>query len=260
MKKIKSFSIVYLFAIIALFPSCEKDVSNTPGSSSDLKCKSYNVYDGSDLSELALIQSVSLEYNADNQLVSKIESYYDESELLLTTNHDYTYQQNLVVESVRLNIQGDNYFSKTFFHLNAQGLVIKDSSIDYDNDIVVHHFTYNNQNKRVYRYISDTLDGGFVYLWNQNNLEQEFLISQMGRFPINSFQYSSTLNTIDLGDFWYNGEKSENLLDKSIDPNTNSEYRYTHKIESDGFVSEQIIAYCPTGGEPHWYTKTVFVR
>jgi hypothetical protein len=124
---------------------------------------------------------------------------------------------------------------------------------------VVHHFTYNNQNKRVYRYISDTLDG-FVYLWNQNNLEQEFLITQMGRFPINSFQYSSTLNTIDLGDFWCNGEKSENLLDKSIDPNTNLEYRYTHKIESDGFVSEQIIANCTTGGEPHWYTKTVFVR
>ena len=73
---------------------------------------------------------------------------------------------------------------------------------------MVHHFTYNNQNKRVYRYISDTLDG-FVYLWNQNNLEQEFLITQMGRFPINSFQYSSTLNTIDLGDFWCNGEKAK---------------------------------------------------
>ena len=258
MKKNNSFPVLF-FAMSALFVGCQKDESTTQDTPRSLKCKSYKIYEGEDLSELELSQSFSLQYNAQNQLVSTIESYYDESVLLFTTNYDYTYQPNLVIESVRYGTE-KSYSRKSFLHLNAQSLVIKDSTVDYEDEdeSKVIHYTYNNQNKRVYKYLSDTLDGGFVYTWKQNNIDQEFRISQMGRTPIISCQYNSSLNTIDLGDFWYNGEMSKNLLETVIE--SDYEYRWTHKTESDGFVSEQNVAISFRGGDPVMYFKFVYVR
>jgi hypothetical protein len=260
MKKINYFKWTCVLFNALLLIGCDKEEpSNNPVLNSFL-VKSITLYEGDDLNVLEISSKTTLEYSGQNQLVSKKIDFYQNGTDYGSLYYYYNYYNKLVVESDFFEEGSQKIpLRKTYFKLNDLNHVVEDSTVDLtDNSTWVIYRTYNDKHQRIYRYSLDTLDGG-VFEWVDHNVTKEYLMNGlMGRFLIMSHEYGSKKNTINMGEFWLDGEKSEFLPEKSVEPNY--EYHYTYKMELDGFVSEKITAISSPGGVPYRYEKFVYTR
>jgi hypothetical protein len=123
---------------------------------------------------------------------------------------------------------------------------------------VVRRRIYQTHTKVSHKYTKDTMDAQ-VFHWHNGNLTKEYEMNGlMGRVLIMSYNYGTKANTLNTGDFWNNGMKSANLPESATEPN--NEYKYTYKIESDGFISEELMSVSSPGGLPYRYEKKVYTR
>jgi hypothetical protein len=58
--------------------------------------------------------------------------------------------------------------------------------------------------------------------------------------------------------FWNDGMKSANLPISAFEPKY--EYKYTYTIESDGFISEELMSVSSPGESPSRFEKKVYTR
>lgn len=262
MKKIFNLLCFVAIMLSTILSSCYKEDSNTnTPTSNPLLGKSYSVYTGSSLNALELSETFEFQYNAQGKLTSKIQKYYENSISKMAHYFDYTYSGNTIIQNDYFEYNGNKSLLEiSYLKLNARNIVISDSNVDATNpsNFRVRKYIYNTNNQLLYSYIGDTTNGS-VFDWSNGNLTKEYLFNGlMGRFLIMTHIYGSKTNTLNTGNFWNDGEKSINLLEKSLEPNY--EYNYTYKIESDGFISEKITAVSSPGGSPYRYEKTVFKR
>jgi hypothetical protein len=186
-----------------------------------------------------------------------VQTLYSGTETMVH-NFDYTYSGNIIIENDIMTYQNQVIpIQKRWIFLNSDNLMEKDSILDFTNGrtsvkrrLYVNKHTVNN-------FSGDTLNGK-VYLWEGNNLKKEFIAGFMGNTLIWSNHYGSKKNTIDMGYFWENGLKSENLPETSEEPNYGHVYAY--KIESDGFVSEQLMSQTSGSSTPNYFEKTIYTR
>ena len=258
--KVYSFA---LFLLVSIISGCGKEDTNTNNNTTPIDSflvKSYNLYTGSKLDSLELSENYTFQYNSSGQVVSSLKTGYENGIQVGTIKSNFTYSSNMVIEKMVSKYIGNNGIEITsYYKLNNQKLIETDSSIDPNNmSSSVRKYTYEN-NKRIYRYVQDTNNGGNIFQWTGNNQTEEFMkYGTMPRFLIMSHIYGTKKNKNSTGDFWNNGEKSENLPEKSVEPNY--EYNYTYKMDSDGFVTEKITAISSPGGTPYRYEKIVYTR
>ena len=251
--------LLLLFAL----SGCTKDDNSTNNQSSanPFLVKEYTIFKGNTLSELEISEKVDFKYNSQGQVTSLTRYLYQSGTLMSSLEKDYAYNGKIILENDYINSKGTKtHVMKSFLTTNNLNHVVYDSSIEVTNPSSrwVRLYIYDNNSKLKYSYIDDTMRGS-VFEWNGNNLTHEYLINGlMGRFLIMTHTYGNKKNTINTGNFWNDGEKSENLPEKSVEPNY--EYNYTYKIESDGFVSEKITAVSSPGGTPYRYELIVYTR
>lgn len=255
-KKMRFLSIV---SLVFLLIGCDKK-SETPAQvSTGFKCKTLTYYYGNDFANLDKFEVRQFNYNTLGNLVSVVQTFYSGKDTMVH-NFDYTYSGNVVIENDIMIYQKQVIpIQKRWIILNSDNLLEKDSLLDFTNGrTVVKKRLYLNKHT-VNSYISDTVDG-FRFTWNGNNQIDQYIKSTAFDQLIWTNHYGTKKNTIDLGDFWENGLKSENLVESADEPHYG--HFYTYKIESDGFVSEMLMSQTDgqTGSAPTYWEKTIYTR
>ncbi len=260
--KFKSIVIVLSALILISFESCSKEETSTNQTPTDpFLVKTMTVYSGTSLDQLELDEKTVFQYNGQNQIISRKLSAYQNSYVVGTKTSTFSYSQNMVKEKYSAESIGNNGILLDFYYyLNSLNRVVKDSTVDLVRGYAsVYIYTYNSNNQRIYSYVGDTTSGCSIFEWTGDNLTKEF--SKYGTMPrmLNvSYTYGNLKNLNKTGEFWFDGEKSYNLPEKSVEQNY--EYAYSYKIESDGFVSEKITTISNIGGSPYRFEKTVYTR
>jgi hypothetical protein len=261
MLNFKNYSFLSTLFITTLFIGCETEAVYN-NNKKKLHVSTMTVYSGIDVNNLEKKEYHVFKYNSDGNILSKFKNIYENNEMVGSDHSDYTYIDNTVIESSIFNFGGpETSINKTYINLNSNKLIYSDSSCDMLNSTspaVVRKRIYHAHSKVSHRYIKDTMDA-HVFDWLNGNLTNEYEMNGlMGRVSIMSYQYGTNVNTLNTGDFWNYGMKSANLPESALEPN--SEYKYTYKIESDGFISEESKSVSSPGGSPIRYEKKVYTR
>lgn len=249
-------------AILVSFGGCSKDETNTNQTPTDpFLVKTMTLYTGTSMDKLELDEKTEFQYNGQNQIISRKLTAYQNSYIVKAKTSTFSYSQNMIKEKYYAESIGNNgILLDIYYYVNSQNHVVKDSTIDLVKGYgSVTRYTYNSNNQRIYSYIGDTTSGSSILEWTGDNITKEYRkYGTMPRMLYASYTYGNVKNTNKTGDFWYDGERSFNLPEKTVDPNY--EYAYTYKIESDGFVSECLTTITTTGGSPYRYEKIVYTR
>ncbi len=258
----KNYGFLPFMLIATLLFSCETDTENNANNNNKIMVSTMTLYTGNDINNLEKVESYTFKYNNDGNILSKVKSVYEKNTLVGSSYFDYTYTGNTVIEINAIDFGGTKTLvDRTYIKVNSNKLIESDSSFDLTSSsspALVKRRIYNSNQKVNYIFQRDTTDG-FVYDWVNGNLTKEYLFNGlMGRFNIMSYTYGNKANTVNTGDFWNDGMKSANLPESALEPNY--EYKYTYTIESDGFISEELISVSSPGGSPYRYEKRVYTR
>jgi hypothetical protein len=261
MLNFKNYSFLSTLFITTLFIGCETEAVYN-NNKKKLHVSTMTVYSGIDVNNLEKKEYHVFKYNSDGSILSKFKNIYENNEMVGSDHSDYTYIDNTVIESSIFNFGGpETSINKTYINLNSNKLIYSDSSCDMLNSTspaVVRKRIYHAHSKVSHRYIKDTMDA-HVYDWVNGNLSKEYEMNGlMGRVLIISYNHGTKENTLNMGDFWNTGMKSANLPESATEHNI--EYKYTYKIESDGFISEELMSVSSPGGSPYRYVKKIYTR
>jgi phage gpG-like protein len=263
MLNLNNYSFLSILLIVTLLNSCETETETQFNNNiNKIQVSTMTVYTGNDVNNLEKKEYYVFKYNSDGNILSKLKNVYENSELVGSDHSDYAYIGNTVIESSIINFGGPKTsIDKTYINLNSNKLISSDSSCDMLNSnspAVVRRRIYQTHSKVSHKYTKDTMDAQ-VFHWHNGNLTKEYEMNGlMGRVLIMSYNYGTKANTLNTGDFWNNGMKSANLPESATEPN--NEYKYTYKIESDGFISEELMSVSSPSGLPYRYEKKVYTR
>lgn len=240
LKKIKS--LLFFASAMMLFTACQKEIdfddTAVINPTVDFKVKTYTQAYTSTTGSFS--ETYNLSYDANNRLVTRIDTADSSNKFVYTYNANNTYTMDLFLSGV-LNIHVD-------FFLNNIPLI--DSTSQYNNtgDTTLEKILYNSANQitqvKDYDYTMATgplLYGTTDYTYDANgNVIQE---ADNSAGTVYTYQYSTELNTVDVGLIYESRNKNLTSRTTIVDGGTTVIANHTYTFDSYHRVTSETRQY-----------------